>query len=70
VQVPVICAGVHIAPGDFILADYEGIVVIPTAILDDVRSKCMEKLEGENTVRDVLATGRSPRDVFDEYGIL
>jgi hypothetical protein len=30
----------------------------------------MEKLEGENTVRDVLATGRSPRDVFDEYGIL
>jgi hypothetical protein len=30
----------------------------------------MEKLEGENTVREALAAGRSPRDVFDEYGIL
>jgi len=70
VQVPVTCAGVHITPGDFVLADYEGVVIIPAAILEDVRSKCMEKLEGENTVRDVLASGRSPRKVFDEYGIL
>ncbi len=70
VQVPVTCAGVRIEPGDFMLADYEGVVVIPAAILDEVRTKCMEKLEGENTVRDVLATGRSPREVFDEYGIL
>ena len=69
-QVPVTCAGVRIEPGDFILADYEGVVVIPAAILHEVRTKCMEKLAGENTVRDVLATGRSPREVFDEYGIL
>jgi 4-hydroxy-4-methyl-2-oxoglutarate aldolase len=70
VQVPVVCAGVHITPGDFILADYEGVVVIPAAIVDDVRVQCMEKLQGENTVRDALAAGRSPREVFDEFGIL
>lgn len=70
VQVPITCAGVRIEPGDFILADFEGVVVIPAGILDEVKSKCLEKLEGENTVRDELATGRSPRDVFDEYGIL
>jgi regulator of RNase E activity RraA len=70
VQVPVTCAGVRIEPGDFILADYEGVVSIPAAIREDVRVKCLEKLEGENTVRDELAAGRSPRDVFDEYGIL
>jgi hypothetical protein len=55
---------------DFILADCEGVVVIPSAIRDEVRRKCQEKLEGENTVREELASGRSPRAVFDEYGIL
>ena len=70
VQIPVTCAGVRIEPGDFVLADYEGVVVIPATIRDEVRTKCMEKLEGENTVREALAGGRSPRDVFDEYGIL
>ena len=70
VQVPVTCAGVRIEPGDFVLADYEGGVAIPATIRDEVRTKCMEKLEGENTVREALAGGRSPRDVFDEYGIL
>lgn len=70
VQVPITCAGVRIEPGDFILADYDGVVSIPAAILDEVRVKCMEKLEGENTVRDELAAGRSPREVFDQYGIL
>lgn len=70
VQVPVNCAGVHITPGDFILADYEGVVVIPAAIVDEVRTQCLQKLAGENTVRDALAAGRSPRQVFDEFGIL
>ena len=70
VQVPITCGGVQIEPGDFILADYEGVISIPAAIKDDVMVKAQEKLEGENTVRDVLASGRSPREVFDEYGIL
>ena len=70
VNVPVTCAGVKIEPGDFILADFEGVVVIPAAIQEEVRTKALEKLAGENTVRDELASGRSPRAVFDEYGIL
>lgn len=70
VQVPITCGGVRVAPGDFVLADFEGVVVIPAAIRDEVRRKCQEKLEGENAVRDELASGRSPRAVFDEYGIL
>lgn len=70
VQVPVTCAGVRIEPGDFMLADYEGVVVIPAAILGEVYTKCVEKMEGESKVRDILASGRSPREVFDEFGIL
>ncbi len=64
------CGGITVNPGDFVLADYDGVAVIPKAIKDEVFKKSMEKLEGENTVRDALASGRSPREVFDEYGIL
>jgi 4-hydroxy-4-methyl-2-oxoglutarate aldolase len=70
VNTPVRCGGVMVTPGDLVLADFEGIAVVPQAIQDEVFKKANEKLEGENMVRDVLATGRSPREVFDEYGIL
>jgi len=70
VDVPIKCGGVVVHPGDFILADYEGVAVIPAAIKEEVFKKAQEKLEGENIVRDELAAGHSPREVFDKYGIL
>jgi 4-hydroxy-4-methyl-2-oxoglutarate aldolase len=70
VNVSIRCGGVQVHPGDFILADFEGVAVIPAAIQDEVLRRSLEKLEGENTVRDELAAGNSPRAVFDKYGIL
>ena len=70
VNEPVMCSGVLVHPGDFILADFDGVAIIPAAIRQEVFSKASEKLVGENRVRDELASGRSPRDVFDQYGIL
>ncbi len=69
-QVPVTCGGLVVNPGDLVLADYEGVAVIPVAIKDEVFEKSMEKLKGEDTVREELAAGISPRVVFDKYGIL
>ena len=60
----------QVHPGDFILADYDGVAVIPAVIKGEVYEKAMEKLAGENVVRDELAEGQSPREVFDRYGIL
>ena len=54
----------------FIIADYDGVAVIPAAIKGEVYEKAMEKLAGENVVRDELAAGQSPREVFNRYGIL
>ena len=70
VNTPIQCGGVAIHPGDFILADYDGVAVIPAAIKDEVFKLSLEKLQGENTVRDELTAGASPREVFDKYGIL
>ncbi len=70
VNVPIRCGGIDVQPKDFILADFEGVAAIPAAIQDEVLRRAREKLEGENTVRDELAAGHSPRAVFDKYGIL
>lgn len=70
VNVLVRCGGVEVNPGDFVLADFEGVAVIPAAIREEVFRRSVEKLEGENRVREELAAGRSPREVFDQYGIL
>ncbi len=70
VQAPVTCGGVQIQPGDLIVGDYDGVAVIPADLTAEVFRLSNEKLEGENTVRDELAAGASPRQVFDKYGIL
>ena len=59
-----------VSPGDFVLADIDGVVVVPTALIEEAFAKGFEKVSGENTVRVELAKGRSVREVFQEYGIL
>jgi regulator of RNase E activity RraA len=62
--------GVSVADGDLIVADADGCVVVPVAIEDDIIAKAMQKVSGEDKMRDVLRKGASIREVFKEYGIL
>ena len=62
--------GVSVADGDLVVADDDGCVVVPAAIETDVVAKAIEKVSGENTMRDILRKGASIRAVFKEYGIL
>ena len=62
--------GVSVADGDLIVADSDGCVVVPAAIEDDIIAKAMQKVTGEDKMRDVLRKGASIREVFKEYGIL
>src|SRR2546426_325981 len=56
--------------GEVIVADSDGCVVVPAAIEDDIIAKAMEKVSGEDKMRDVLRKGASIREVFKDYGIL
>jgi regulator of RNase E activity RraA len=62
--------GVSVADGDLIVADSDGCVVVPAAIEDEVVAQAMEKVSGEDTMRDVLRKGANLKEVFKEYGIL
>ena len=47
VNVPVACAGVFVVPGDIIVADDDGAVVVPFAMADDIAEKASLKAEWE-----------------------
>src|SRR5262245_14245247 len=59
-----------VRPGDYVFGDIDGVVIIPAELADKALPRAMEKVTGENKVREELAKGRSVREVFDEYGIL
>jgi len=62
--------GVEIRPGDGVLGDEDGVVIIPGAILDETVATAREKIAGENTVREELAAGIPVAEVFRRHGIL
>ncbi len=57
-------------PGDWVFADFDGVVVVPAVMADRVFTKALEKVTGENRVREELAAGKSVRETFAKYGIL
>lgn len=69
-DVPIRCGGVLVHPGDLILADDDGAVVVPRAVADQALTLAEEKVRGENLVRDALARGMPVTEAFRKYGIL
>lgn len=55
INVPVICAGVKVNPGDLVLGDCDGVTVVPRELIDTVLDKAGEKLEYERNRRLKIA---------------
>jgi 4-hydroxy-4-methyl-2-oxoglutarate aldolase len=70
IDVPVRCAGVLVHPGDVVVGDADGVVVIPRAEEERVLAQAFAKVEGENATRDELAAGAKLAEVFARHGIL
>lgn len=70
VDVPVEIDGVRFNPGDLVLADCDGIVVVPQAVEAEVIERAFAKVSGENMVRDAIRQGMSAVETFRKYGIL
>lgn len=59
---------VAIAPGDYIIADIDGAVIIPGAIAEEVIAEVEVVMETENKVRTAILEGVSPRDAYLRHG--
>ena len=69
-DIPVEIDGVRFAPGDLVVADVDGVVVVPRAIEAAVVRRAWDKVHAENQVRDAIRGGMKATDAFSRFGIL
>ncbi len=69
-DVPIECGGVTVTPGKLIVADFDGIVVVPREVEEKAIELASAKVSAENSTRRELLKGRSLRDVFNEFKVL
>jgi regulator of RNase E activity RraA len=63
-------AGVTIEPGDLMVADNDGVVVVPRRVEAEVLHEALAKTSLESNVRQALLAGMSVREAFDRFGAM
>lgn len=69
-DVAVVVSGVRIAPGDLVMADDDGVVVVPQEHEEEVLTRARARAAAESTVLAELLAGASMRSVWEKHGIL
>ncbi|HEV3163067.1 MAG TPA: RraA family protein, partial [Isosphaeraceae bacterium] len=62
--------GVSIAPGDLVVGDADGVVIVPRAAEAEILDRAWTKVSGENRTREALRTGTLLAEVYRQYGVL
>ncbi len=57
VDVPVVCGGVRIEPGDYVVGDADGVVVVPKGEVEDVIEAARQREEKEARIMEELRKG-------------
>ena len=70
VDVDIDFAGVKVSSGDLVVADVDGVTVVPRAIAGEASKLAIEKASLENDARDLLLAGGKMADVWEKYRVL
>jgi regulator of RNase E activity RraA len=65
---PISYGQVVVRPGDYVLADCDGIVVIPEAIAEDVVAEALAAMRTEDKVRAAILAGVDPQQAYLDHG--
>lgn len=64
---PVSIEGVRIAPGDYLVADGSGVVVVPREVAGKVADEVAALATKEDALRDAIKAGMNPTEAFERY---
>jgi 4-hydroxy-4-methyl-2-oxoglutarate aldolase len=65
---PITIGEVTISSGDYLLADREGVVVIPAKVVEEAVTKTEQVLQTENKVRTAILAGMDPQEAYLKFG--
>lgn len=66
---PAVVGGVEVEPGDVVVGDVDGVVVVPREISADVLREAEALADTEDRVREAVRAGTDPLDAYDEHGV-
>lgn len=69
-RVEVAIGGVRIQPGDMLIGDIDGVVVVPRRVEVEVFSQALDKARTEKVIKTDLERGMLAAEAFKKYGIL
>jgi 4-hydroxy-4-methyl-2-oxoglutarate aldolase len=67
-NVPIICAGVQVRPGDMIVADMDGVVVVPHEHAAEVLKRARELDNSEHSMYPFIEKYKSIREAVAKFG--
>lgn len=68
INTPIVCGGVLVNPGDLIVADEIGAVVVPYSQLAEVYEKAREQADKEIATREAILAGASVEELLAKFG--
>ena len=67
-QMPIQIGGVNIAPGDVILADIDGAIVVPRALAMEVLEKAEAIRDNEVEIKKMVLSGLKATEIVERGG--
>ncbi|QCC49375.1 RraA family protein [Halobellus limi] len=66
--VDAVVGGIEVSPGDVVVGDVDGVVVVPEAVREEILLEAEELVDTENEVREAVRDGTLPINAYDEFG--
>ncbi|MFT5524854.1 MAG: 4-hydroxy-4-methyl-2-oxoglutarate aldolase [Pirellulaceae bacterium] len=70
IDVPVEMGGVRFCPGDLVIADRDGVCVVPAAAEEEVIQHAWDKVHTENHIREAIRNGMKAIEAYEKFGVL